>query len=113
MESRREQWAQRVAAWRRSGQTAKTYASSIGVNAGTLTHWAWRLGHQHGPQQSTQRRQRAAKAASPAMIEVVRTAGPAANGFELQLPSGHRVHVPEGFDAAALRRLIAVLEGQA
>lgn len=110
MASRREEWAQRVAAWQRSGQTAKSYARSIGVNAGTLTHWAWRLCRPQPAQPSPQRRQRAPK---PAMIEVVRTAGIVPDGFELQLASGHRVRVPEGFDAAALRRLIAVLEGQA
>ena len=112
MESRREEWAQRVAAWRRSGQTAKAYASSIGVKAETLTHWAWRLSYEQRRQRSTKRKPGAANGAPAAMIEVVRTGGRAANGFELALGSGHRVHVPVEFDAAALKRLIAVLEGQ-
>lgn len=57
MESRRGEWAERVAGWRQSGLTAKQYASSIGVNAGKLTHWAWRLG-QKQRRRSARRRQR-------------------------------------------------------
>jgi hypothetical protein len=30
--------------------------------------------------------------------------------FELDIPSGHRLHVPPGFDADDLARLLAVLE---
>jgi len=113
MESKREEWAQRVAAWRRSGQTAKAYASSIGVKAQTLTHWAWRLSYERRQQRSTKRKPGAAKAVAAAMIEVVRKGGVAATGFELELGSRYRVHVPVEFDAAGLKRLIAVLEGQA
>jgi transposase len=113
MASRREEWAGRVAAWRRSGQTAKVYAKSIGVNAGTLAYWAWRLGREQRRKPSTKRRQAALNDAVPALIEVVKTGGGTAHGFEIQLRSGYRVQVAVGFDAAALKRLIAVLEGPA
>jgi len=40
MASRHEEWVRRVVGWRRSGLTAKQYAATIGVNEGTLSHWA-------------------------------------------------------------------------
>lgn len=107
--ARREEWSGRVGAWRRSGQTAKAYAKSTGVNAGTLTYWAWRLGSRRRRRPSD-RKPRGPQAAAPAMIEVVTASGLVAEGFEVQLGSGHRVQVPARFDAAALKRLIAVLE---
>lgn len=110
MRSRRETWIKRVAEWRRSGRTANEYADAIGVNAGTLSHWAWRLGHERrggqgelGP---------AMVAAPAAVIEVVSKSGGADNGFALELASGRRLHIPSGFDALALGRLLDVLEGR-
>ena len=46
MQTRRTEWAERVGQWRRSGLTAKEFAHSVGVNVGTLTYWAWRLGRE-------------------------------------------------------------------
>ena len=40
----REEWARRVARWRRSGLAAREFAERCGVNRHTLVHWAWRLG---------------------------------------------------------------------
>lgn len=109
MESRRKAWAERVAGWRRSGLTAKEYAARIGVNAGTLTHWAWRLGcegrGQRGPQT-------ARASAAAAVIEVVGHEGGSEQRFELRLEGGRHLHIPARFDATALTRLLAVLEGR-
>lgn len=113
MNSTRSKWAGRVAAWRRSGQTAKAYARSIGVNAGTLAYWAWRLDHAEQRNLSSKRRPAAITGAPPAMIEVVKTGGSTADGFEILLRGGHRVQVPVGFDSAELKRLIGVLEAEA
>lgn len=110
MESRREAWVDRVAGWRRSGRTAKEYASSIGVNAGSLSHWAWRLGHEQRQEQARRSRSRRAVAAT-GLIEVIGQQRGGEDGFELRLAGGQRVHIPSGFDAAALKRLVAVLEG--
>lgn len=38
-------WERTVARWRRSGQRAEEFAASVGVRAGTLQWWSWRLGH--------------------------------------------------------------------
>lgn len=108
MRSKRQEWEDRVARWRRSGLTAKEFAGSIGVNAGTLAHWAWRLGRTPPPRQTKGKQHR--RTVAPAMIEVIGRAGAADNGFDLQLGCGRRVHVPTAFDAAALRRLLEVLE---
>jgi len=108
MRSKRHEWEERVARWRRSGLTGKEFAASIGVNAGTLAHWAWRLGRTSLPRQTKGKQHR--RAVAPGVIEVIGRAGAVDNGFDLQLGCGRRVHVPIAFDAAALRRLLEVLE---
>ena len=113
MESRRGEWAERVAGWRQSGLTAKQYASSIGVNAGTLTHWAWRLGQKQRRRRARRGQRGRGSTAPAALIEVISSAS--ANGddrFEVRLENGRRLHVPASFDAAVLDRLLGVLEGK-
>jgi hypothetical protein len=39
----RAEWAQLVAAWRRSGESGGSFAARRGVVEGTLRWWAWRL----------------------------------------------------------------------
>lgn len=107
MSTAKQKWACHVRDWRRSGATAAQYARSAGVNAATLSYWAWRLG----------RDERAAEASAPPakaaaeFIEVVAATG-GRRRFEVALENGRRVYVPEEFDGAALGRLLAVLEGQ-
>ncbi len=95
------QWRELVAQWRSSGQTAREFAARRGVNASTLSHWAWRLGRET--------RSDAPLARVSTMIEV--HARPAADDrFEIEL-GGRRVRVPPSFDVEALQRLLAALEG--
>jgi hypothetical protein len=95
-----------VARWRSSGLSAKEFASELGVSAGTLHHWAWRLGREARPSKCD---------AAPALqvVEVVRAPveGPAPSGepYEVITPTGWRVRVPVEFDAASLRRLLAAV----
>lgn len=113
MESRRAEWAERVAGWRQSGLTAKQYASSIGVNAGTLTYWAWRLTQEQRRRRARRRERGGGSTAPAALIEVISSAN--ANDddrFEVRLENGRRLHVPRSFDAAVLERLLGVLEGK-
>jgi transposase len=113
METRRGEWAERVAGWRRSGLTAKQYASSIGVNAGTLTHWAWRLGQKRRRRRARPRERGGGSTAPATLIEVISNAS--ANDddrFEVRLENGRRLHVPARFEAAALERLLGVLEAK-
>jgi transposase-like protein len=100
MTEARERWHQLVGQWRSSGETAQEFARRRGVNASTLSHWAWRL--ERGS------RGKATLARVPTMIEV--HARPVADDrFEIEL-NGRRVRVPPSFDVEALRRLLAALE---
>lgn len=107
MQTRRAEWAERVGQWRRSGLTAKEFARSAGVNAGSLTHWAWRLGR------DARRAGAASQAAGAppvaAFVEITAVGG-ADERFELEFRSGRRLRIPASFDAAALERLLTVLE---
>jgi hypothetical protein len=40
------EWRREVAAWKRSGQTAREYAASRDLSEDTLTWWNWRLKRQ-------------------------------------------------------------------
>jgi len=100
MTTAREQWRERVAQWRSSGETAREFAARRGINASTLSYWAWRLGREAPGS--------AGLVHASAMIEV--HARPVADDrFEIEL-GGRRVRVPPSFDVGALRRLLAVLE---
>jgi hypothetical protein len=37
------EWAKRVERWRDSGLTTAEFAAPVGINAKTLTYWAWTL----------------------------------------------------------------------
>ena len=89
----REQWRELVQRWRRSGQTRQSFARSAGVNANTLSWWAWKLKRE---------------ASEPAFLEVVVEEPRAAPDFQLEV-DGIRILVPLGFDAGELRRLVDAL----
>jgi len=118
----REVWEKRVVRWRESGLSAKEFAAELGVNVHTLTHWAWRLGQvdRAAPAEKRRRPAAAAPAAAPVpWLEVVApdhaaTATPSASAppFELVLVTGRTIRVPTGFEADALKRLIAVAEAR-
>ena len=107
MQTRRAEWAERVGQWRRSGLTAKAFARSAGVNAGSLTHWAWRLGRDARCAGAVAQAAGVPRAA--ALVEIT-AAGGTDERFELELGSGRRLRIPATFDPAALERLLAVLE---
>jgi hypothetical protein len=101
-----------VRRWRRSGLKAGEFAARIGVKPGTLTYWGWRL------KREAVEAKRSGQAADslPAAQErplpwiELRTAA-IEERFELELGGGRRLRIPASFDAAALERLLAVLEG--
>ena len=112
MESTRESWAGLVRRWRRSGQTAHEFAESAGVNAGTLAHWAWRLGREAPRLGASGGRPRAGRVRSgrraARFVELIVDGRPE-GGFVLELGDGWRLQIPAGFDAAALGRLLTVV----
>jgi len=109
MQTRRDEWAERVGRWRRSGLTAKEFARSVGVNPGTLMYWACRLGRERRLPAASQRAGVVVPAPGSAFVELL-TAGGSDSRFELDLGTGRRLHIPACFEAAALERLLAVLE---
>ena len=80
---------------------------SNGYNAGTLRHWKYALGK---PADGTAATKPACSAAASALVEVQPVVVPAPTAaFELELGE-RKLRIPPQFDAAALGRLLAVLE---
>lgn len=94
----RSEWVGRVQRWRESGQTAKEFAATEGIKAGTLGWWSSRL-----------RRE-----AKPALgfVEVSLADATAAGRVEVILRNGARIAVSGPFDADVLRRAVAALEAR-
>jgi hypothetical protein len=129
----REVWEKRVARWRDSGLSAREFAAEVGIKAGTLGWWASQLRHaepgESGSGRSRRRRAHGEHAATTAAttapvkwLEVIGADGQAGRqvrscaappppAFELVV-AGRTIRVPVGFDADALRRLIAVVEAR-
>lgn len=99
MRASRSEWRRRVRRWQAGGLTAREFADRLGVRVNTLRYWKYVFDRE---------RRRPAPAS---LVEV--TAGPLLSvedrRVELELPTGHRLRVPSGFDAEALRRLLAML----
>jgi transposase-like protein len=79
-----------------SGLSAGEFAARAGVEAQRLHRWRRALGGRGDTR-------------APAFVEIKPVA--AASAIEVVLRSGHVLRVPDGFGEAALRRLVAVLEG--
>jgi transposase len=92
-----------LAALRRSGKPVSVFATEQGLDPQRLYSWRRRLG----------------KAEPTTFQELIVRPSPrisVINGdapFEVALPSGVVVRVPASFDAAALERLLGVLQGRA
>jgi transposase-like protein len=91
-----------VAQWEASGESASVFASTAGVNAGTL--WRWRRALKQA---------RTSEWAGPALAKLVEVRParlPVDDRFEVRLAGGRCVGVPASFDEAALARLLRMLE---
>jgi transposase len=108
MDGARDRWAGLVRRWRRSGQTAREFAESAGVNAGTLSHWAWRLSRETGGRKRRSRNGARAAVPEARFVELI-VDGANDGGFLLEFSDGRRLRIPTGFDADALQRLLAIL----
>src|SRR5688572_6054609 len=97
-------WAERVAGWRASGQSAREYAETRGgFTAGGLRHWAYRL-------------KKAGAKSAPQPMQLVRVetrspspSPPSVPGALVIELSTARIHIPAGFDAATLRAVLDLL----
>lgn len=110
MRTSRDEWRKRIERWRESGLTAEQYAAELGINAGTLKFWKYKLGR---PERATAERRQAKQPKAPRvplpLVEVRPAVVAAASGFELELSGGRRLRIPASFEADALGRLLAVL----
>jgi hypothetical protein len=109
-ETGRERWSVRVEKWQQSGLSARDFAAQAGLNAGTLCYWKWRLAREaRRPASAPRARKRRDDA-----VNLVELAPVSLNDerVEVELSSGHRLHVPARFDADALARLVSILGGQ-
>jgi hypothetical protein len=112
MGATRDRWAGLVRRWRQSGETARTFAASAGVNAGTLSYWAWRLkrdGNGAGGSLPRRRHRRARAASDRARFVELIVDRPEERGFDLDLGDGRRLRIPPAFDGTALGRLLVIL----
>jgi hypothetical protein len=94
-----EEWRALVGAWQRSELSAADFGRKHGVNGQRLAWWRWKL---------------AAEPAAPAFVPVEVTSSPSTT---VMTPAAVEIHVAgkvlvvqPDFDAATLRRLLAVLE---
>lgn len=88
--------------WKRSGETGAEFSARHALKEATLRHWAWQL--------KSEARHAKTAAPVPAFIEV--SAPKEREGFEVELGGGVKLKVPAEFDAVALKKLLAVLEGR-
>jgi hypothetical protein len=92
------EWALVVVEWRRSGKTKRAFAAERGINANTLGWWCVEVA----------RRER--ERAGARFAEVVMTEPSASPPLVVEVVGrGVNVHVPSGFDALELRRLVGAL----
>ena len=102
-------WAERVARWEQSGQTAKVFAAQEGVSAQSLSWWKWKLG-QGAAGQSAAPHAQVVPLSFVRLEPTAREESSEALPLEVVLPGGLVVRVPARFDAQALRQVVAVLE---
>ena len=94
---RAEQWAERIAAQQRSGVSVKQFCKEQGLTEYSFYAWRKRL-RQTGPVRFAlvERRPRSQERAAEAVLELV-------------LPTGERLRISAGVDAATLRTVLDVL----
>ena len=107
----RDEWTKRVERWRDSGQTAMEFAAELGVNHKTLENWSYRLRH---PTKAKRGAEEKALSDAADWIEITGASERAhETPFEIVVArDAATVRVPSRFDAAALRRLLCVLQAR-
>ena len=100
-----EEAGQALVAWEDSGLELTAFATGAGLDPQRLTRWRHRLATTGSPTFEEVLPSRAL-----ATVERDALRGVGRERFEVVMPSGRVVRVPESFDAGALRRLLAVVD---
>jgi hypothetical protein len=109
--TRRAEWQKRIERWRDSGLTAEQFAAELGINAGTLKFWKYRIGKDAAVGVVTKPTPRAKKGPrAESLVEVHTATMVASSPFVLELGKDRRLQIPSQFDASALERLLSLLE---
>jgi transposase len=95
-----QEWRRRLRDWERSGLSVSAFCRRYGVAENRLYAWRRILV------------QRDAAQAAFVPVRLLADNSSQDNTLEVVLEGGRRLRVPEGFDAATLRQLLAVLEEQ-
>ena len=94
-------WRRWIGEWQTSGLSVRAFCQRRGLTVASF--YAWRRALQR----------RAAEKATFVPVQVLPDAVQTqTSALEVLLPDGRTVRVAPGFDAATLRRLLAVLEGR-
>ena len=101
-QGRRQEWARRVARWKRSGKTAAAFALEEGLNVHTLRWWNGRLDSLQGETREVE--------LVPLQITQSEALSSRNASIEITTERGHVVRVRAGVDAATLRTVLAVLD---
>ena len=112
------EWAEEVAAWRRSGHSARGYALARGISASTLAWWASRgdTGHVPSVTEQPHRARGPRRGAGGLEFLPVKVTGPAEVETprveaEILLVGGRRVRVAGALTFEQLERLLRIVEG--
>jgi transposase-like protein len=115
MTTRQVEWAELVAEWRASGQTARAFAAAHGVTDTALRYWAGRLAEEDRRSAATSRRRPAVKTTtSPPLARVVRPGeepSAPAEGRVMVIVGKATIVVERGFDDGHLRDVVRALSG--
>ena len=98
----RDEWAELVDRWQRSGLSAEAFAARERIKAKRLTWWRWKL---HASATSPPE---PAQFLPVHVVESSPSTAPATAAVEIALPNGRVVRVPPGFDAATLVRVLEI-----
>jgi transposase len=101
----RDEWAERVDRWQKSGLSIGKFAAREGIKPKQLTWWRWKLGAAPwAPPAAPEMRFLPVRVveAGPPRVEVL---------LEVALPNGRVVRVPPGFDPAMLESVLSIASG--
>jgi hypothetical protein len=106
----RAEWQKRIERWRDSALSAEQFAAELGINAGTLKYWKYRIGKESTGSVAAEQSPRPSKAPRAASLVEVQSTTITSSPFVLELGQDRRLQIPSQFDVSALERLLSLLE---